>query len=62
MVELNFRKKTEEKAQLLGLENNEEEAREETGVEGSKVCVLIIHLPFKVASGGMFDGGGCGSF
>lgn len=58
MVELYFRKKTEEKAPLLGLKDIGEEAREEAGVGGSQVCVLIIHLPFEVPSRRVLDGGG----
>lgn len=57
MAELYFRKKTEEKALLLGLEDTGEEAREEASAEGSQVCVLIAHLPFKVPSRGALDWG-----
>lgn len=56
MVELYFRKQTEERALLLGLEDPGEEVREEANVEGSQVCVLITHLPFEVPSRRVFDG------
>lgn len=57
MVELHFRKQTEEKALLLGLEDIGEEARQEASVKGSQVCVLITHFPFEVPSRGVLDWG-----
>ena len=57
IVELYFRKQTEDRTLLFSLEDIGKEASEEASVERCQVCVLITSLPFEVPSRGVFDWG-----
>lgn len=57
IVEFYLKKRTEEKALIFGLKDSGEGKREEAGMEGSQVCILLIHLPVEVPeSEGTLDG------